>query len=85
MPEGLVSLTVIGPDILEADIAATAGFAMERDGIYFIDAFMDFGTPLYNHRYEMILHAALEAGLRAVHVRSPEDVRDALRALGHAG
>jgi thiamine biosynthesis lipoprotein len=36
-PEGLVSLTVIGPDILEADIAATAGFAMGRDGICFIE------------------------------------------------
>jgi thiamine biosynthesis lipoprotein len=36
-PEGLVSLTVIAPDILEADIAATAGFAMGRDGIYFIE------------------------------------------------
>lgn len=36
-PEGMVSLTVIGPDILEADIAATAAFAMGGDGIYFIE------------------------------------------------
>ncbi len=37
VPEGVVSLTVIGPDILEADIAATAAFAMGRDGIHFIE------------------------------------------------
>lgn len=36
-PEGLVSLTVIGPDVLQADIAATAAFAMGRDGLYFIE------------------------------------------------
>ena len=30
------------------------------------------------------VQAASEAGLQAVHVRSPEDVRNALRALGHA-
>jgi thiamine biosynthesis lipoprotein len=36
-PDGLVSLTVIGPNILEADIAATAAFAMGREGIYFIE------------------------------------------------
>lgn len=33
----LVSLTVIGPDIFEADRFATAAFAMGNDGIYFID------------------------------------------------
>ena len=32
----VVSLTVIGPDILESDIAATAAFAMGREGIQFI-------------------------------------------------
>ncbi|MCX5515335.1 FAD:protein FMN transferase [Kaistia algarum] len=34
----IVSLTVIGPDVLEADRFATAAFAMGRDGIYFIEA-----------------------------------------------
>jgi thiamine biosynthesis lipoprotein len=33
----IVSLTVIGPDVLEADRYATAAFAMGRDGIYFIE------------------------------------------------
>ena len=31
----IVSLTVIGPDVLEADRFATAAFAMGRDGILF--------------------------------------------------
>ncbi len=35
--EDIVSLTVIGPDILEADRFATAAFAMGRDGIHFIE------------------------------------------------
>ncbi len=33
----IVSLTVIAADVLEADRFATAGFAMGRDGIHFID------------------------------------------------
>ncbi len=33
----VVSLTVIGPDVLEADRFATAAFAMGRDGIYFVE------------------------------------------------
>lgn len=35
--EEIVSLTVIGADVLEADRFATAAFAMGRDGIYFIE------------------------------------------------
>lgn len=35
--DSIVSLTVIGPDVLEADRYATAAFAMGRDGIYFIE------------------------------------------------
>jgi thiamine biosynthesis lipoprotein len=34
----VVSLTVIGPDVLEADRFATAAFAMAQDGIAFIEA-----------------------------------------------
>jgi thiamine biosynthesis lipoprotein len=39
--EEIVSLTVIGPDILEADRFATAAFAMGRRGIAFVES-----TPL---------------------------------------
>jgi FAD:protein FMN transferase len=35
--ENVVSLTVIAPDVLEADRFATAAFAMGEDGIYFIE------------------------------------------------
>ena len=35
--DDIVSLTVIGPDVLEADRFATAAFAMGRDGIGFIE------------------------------------------------
>jgi len=34
---GIVSLTVIGPDVLEADRFATAAFAMGKAGIHFIE------------------------------------------------
>jgi len=36
--EEIVSLTVIGPDVLEADRFATAAFVMGRSGIEFIEA-----------------------------------------------
>ena len=35
--EDIVSLTVIGPDVLEADRFATAAFAMGKAGIHFIE------------------------------------------------
>ena len=36
--DDIVSLTVIGADVLEADRYATASFAMGRDGIHFIES-----------------------------------------------
>ena len=41
-PMDIVSLTVIGPDILEADRFATAAFAMGRQGLVFIEAMPGF-------------------------------------------
>ncbi|MEP6827865.1 MAG: FAD:protein FMN transferase [Aestuariivirga sp.] len=38
----VVSITVLGPDILEADRFATAAFAMGPDGIYFIESLPGF-------------------------------------------
>lgn len=40
--DDIVSLTVIGPDVLEADRFATAAFAMGKDGIYFIEQLPGF-------------------------------------------
>jgi thiamine biosynthesis lipoprotein len=41
-PQDIVSLTVIGPDVCEADRFATAAFAMGRRGIYFIEQLTGF-------------------------------------------
>ncbi len=38
----VVSITVVGPDVYEADRFATAAFAMGRRGIYFIEKLTDF-------------------------------------------
>ena len=38
----VVSITVIGPDVLEADLFATAAFAMGKDGIMFIEQLLGF-------------------------------------------
>jgi thiamine biosynthesis lipoprotein len=38
----IVSITVIGPDIYEADRFATAAFAMQKEGIYFIESLAEF-------------------------------------------
>ncbi len=40
--DDIISLTVIGPDVLEADRFATAAFAMGHDGIYFIEEMAGF-------------------------------------------
>ena len=40
--DNIVSLTVIGPNIYEADRFATAAFAMEKDGINFIESLNGF-------------------------------------------
>jgi FAD:protein FMN transferase len=40
--DDIVSLTLIGPDVLEADRFATAAFAMGADGIYFIEELQGF-------------------------------------------
>ena len=41
-PSDIVSLTVIGPDVYEADRFATAAFAMGDDGIRFIESLPEF-------------------------------------------
>lgn len=38
----VVSITVLGPDVLEADRFATAAFAMGADGVYFIESLPGF-------------------------------------------
>lgn len=38
----IVSITVIGPDVLEADLIATAAFAMGKDGTTFVETLSGF-------------------------------------------
>lgn len=59
--DNIVSLTVIGSDVLEADRYATAAFAMGREGIYFIERTPDV------EGYEIDIHgvARMTSGLRA--------------------
>lgn len=56
----IVSLTVIGPDVLEADRFATAAFAMGREGIHFMERMSDFEA------YEIDAHgvARMTGGLK---------------------
>ena len=49
-PSDVLSLTVIGPDVLEADRFATAAFAMGADGIYFIESLPGFEAYQVNAR-----------------------------------
>jgi FAD:protein FMN transferase len=59
--EDIVSLTVIGPDVLEADRFATAAFAMGRPGILFVEE-----TPgLEGYLVDRTGHATLTSGLEA--------------------
>lgn len=36
-PQNIVSMTVIGPDVMNADILATTAFAMDKEGINFVE------------------------------------------------
>lgn len=46
----IVSLTVVGPDIFEADRFATAAFAMSREGILFIERLEGFEGYMIDQR-----------------------------------
>lgn len=56
----IISLTVIGPNVYEADRFATAAFAMQKDGIYFIEQLSGFegymidnkGVATYTKHFE---------------------------------
>jgi thiamine biosynthesis lipoprotein len=58
--EEIVSLTVIGPDVLEADRFATAAFAMGREGILFIEALAGFEGYLVDDNGRATLTSGLE-------------------------
>ena len=45
----IISLSVIGPNVYEADCLATACFAMGRDGIYFLENKSNFAGYMIDH------------------------------------
>lgn len=47
--EEIISLTVIGPNVYEADRFATACFAMGREGIYFLENLQGFEGYMIDH------------------------------------
>lgn len=53
--DDVVSITVIGPDVLEADRFATAAFAMGRMGVYFIESLPDFEAYQIDRRGQAIM------------------------------
>ena len=58
--EDIVSLTVIGPDVLEADRFATAAFAMGREGVLFIEAMPGLEGYLVDNDGRATLTSGLE-------------------------
>ena len=58
--DDVLSITVIGPNILEADRFATAAFAMGRDGVNFIEALPGFEA----YQVDALGEATLTSGFR---------------------
>ncbi len=56
----VVSLTVIGPNIYEADRFATAAFAMGEDGIYFIEGLAGFEGYMIDQHGQATLTSGFE-------------------------
>ncbi len=56
----IMSLTVIGPDVYEADRFATAAFAMGRAGIYFIERLNGFEGYLIDHNKQATFTSGFE-------------------------
>lgn len=61
----VVSITVIGPDVLEADRFATAAFAMGRDGVHFIESL----AGLEAYQVNALGEATLTRGFRKFEVQ----------------
>jgi thiamine biosynthesis lipoprotein len=61
----IVSLSVIGPNVYEADIYATAAFAMGPDGIYFIEDQPGFEGYMIEKDSCAVMTSGLEHHLRA--------------------
>ena len=61
----VVSITVIGPDILQADRFATAAFAMGQNGVHFIESLPEFEA----YQVSAVGEATLTRGFRKFEVQ----------------
>lgn len=62
----IVSITVIGLDVLEADRFATAAFAMGREGIYFIESHPDLEGYMIDRSGQATMTTHFQQYLKAV-------------------
>ena len=60
----MVSMTVVGPNVYEADRFATAAFAMGANGVYFIESLVGFEAYAVNHQGIATQTTGLEAYLQ---------------------
>jgi thiamine biosynthesis lipoprotein len=60
-PSDFVSLTVIGPNVYEADRFATAAFAMEEKGMIFLEALPGFEAYAIDTKKNAIMTSGFEA------------------------
>lgn len=60
----IISLTVIGPNIYEADRFATACFAMGKEGIYFIESLPGFEGYMIDHHGKATFTSGFEEYLK---------------------
>lgn len=67
-PGEIVSLSVVGPNVYEADIYATAAFAMGSKGIYFIEEQPGFEGYMIDRDGQAVMTTGLEDHLRAPQV-----------------
>jgi thiamine biosynthesis lipoprotein len=59
--DDVVSITVIGPDVLEADRFATTAFAMGRMGVYFIESLPGFEAYQIDRRGQATMTSSFRA------------------------
>ncbi|MBK8026648.1 MAG: FAD:protein FMN transferase [Chloroflexi bacterium] len=62
--EEIVSISVIGPDVLEADRFATAAFAMGRTGVYFIESLPGFEAYMIDRAGQATMTTGFPAYVR---------------------
>lgn len=79
-PGGLVSFTVIGPDLTWVDAYATAGFVMGLDGLAWVDAHPGYGALAITDSREVVWTPVIDR-----HLVPDADVGDEFSGESHPG